>query len=324
MRSILITGGTGSFGRAFVRHLLAQSDYGRIIVYSRDEQKQEEMARELEPLDRERYPRLRFFLGDVRDQQRLAMAMSGVSTVVHAAALKIIHKCEYDPIEAVRTNIDGAANIIQAAMDEGVGRVIALSTDKAVSPINLYGATKLAAEKLFIAANNLSGASSGERGAKFGIVRYGNVAFSRGSVIPYFKKLKLEAVMGFKMKEFALPLTHPEATRFWITLDDAVKFVSNVLPKMQGGEVFIPRMGSFKIANLARAIHDGEPKIVGLRPGEKLHEDMITEHDRVHSYDDYFIILPPWQQGECCEPFKYSSMQNPYWMPDDKLKELVA
>jgi UDP-N-acetylglucosamine 4,6-dehydratase len=315
MKSLLITGATGTFGRA----LIGSGEIGsldRVVAYSRDEQKQEEMARDFRGQSN-----LRFMLGDVRDIDRLTMAMRGIDTVVHAAALKIVPKCEYDPIEAVATNIGGAENVIRAAIAAGVSKVIALSTDKAVAPINLYGATKLTAERLFIAANHLSGSPGNPDATRFSVVRYGNVAGSRGSVIPLFKKLIAEGQ--------PLPITHPEMTRFWITIDQAVSFVVQSLADMHGGEVFIPRMPSFKIVDLAEAI---DPKssvrwpIVGMRTGEKLHECLITPHDtpRLLSDSNRFVILPEWRSpnGELTD-FIYSSDTNEEWLSVDDLRGLI-
>jgi UDP-N-acetylglucosamine 4,6-dehydratase len=331
MTSTLITGGTGTFGRAFARRLLKDSANTRIVVYSRDEQKQEEMARNLAAADPNGY--LRFMIGDVRDYFRLRMAMNDIDTVVHAAALKIVPKCEYDPIEAVRTNVGGAENVIRAAIDAGVRRVIALSTDKAVTPINLYGATKLTAERLFIAANHLSGSPGGDLNATmFSVVRYGNVAGSRGSVIPLFKRMRAEA------KPF--PITHPEMTRFWIGIDQATKFVERCLSNMIGGEIFIPRMPSFRIVDLAEAIGPHftlsgqaiylDNEIIGMRPGEKIHETLITPHDTPYLVDDVgrdrFMIMPPWSQikKRPLSDFSYSSDNNPDWLSVDDLRRMTA
>jgi UDP-N-acetylglucosamine 4,6-dehydratase/5-epimerase len=323
MSGLLITGGTGTFGRALAAHDLIRP-IERVIIYSRDEQKQEEMARELP------FPNLRFMLGDVRDVDRLTMAMRGVSTVVHAAALKIVPKCEYDPIEAVKTNVHGAENVIKAAIDCGVSNVIALSTDKAVAPVNLYGATKLTAERLFIAANHLSGSPGDKDATRFAVVRYGNVANSRGSVIPLFKKLAADGMV--------LPITHEDMTRFWITIEDAVDFVLRAIVDMRGGEVFIPKMPSFKIVDLAHALVDNDTfpkwnttetanlKIVGMRPGEKIHETLITPHDTPHLYhgSNSFVILPEWRSPHCApSDFTYSSDANTEWLSVDDLRRLV-
>lgn len=320
MTNFLISGGTGTFGRAFARHLL--QDTGRIVVYSRDEQKQEDMARELS--GHMRFQNLRFLLGDVRDVDRLTMAMRGIDTVIHAAALKIVPKCEYDPIEAVRTNVGGAENVIRASIAAGVSKVIALSTDKAVAPVNLYGATKLTAERLFIAANHLSGSPGDKNATRFAVVRYGNVANSRGSVIPLFKRLYAEGS--------SLPITHKEMTRFWITIDDAVQFVVQCLDDMIGGEVFIPRMPSFRIVDLAEAIiRNGDgfrgAQVVGMRVGEKVHECLITPHDTPYLMDEpnRFIITPPWSRTHVNDlhDFTYSSDTNTEWLSVDDLRRLT-
>jgi UDP-N-acetylglucosamine 4,6-dehydratase len=304
---------------------------GKIVIYSRDEQKQEEMARELAGLDV--HSRLRFFLGDVRDEMRLRSAMRDIDTVIHAAALKIVPKCEYDPIEAVRTNVGGAENVIQASIACGVGRVIALSTDKAVAPVNLYGATKLTAERLFIAANHLSGSIGNRNATRFSVVRYGNVSGSRGSVIPLFKKFVAEGK--------PLPITHPEMTRFWITIDQATDFVVQRWRDMYGGEIFIPRMPSFRIVDLAIAIENpkeiefqgipmpitgGHPYIIGMRPGEKIHETLITPHDtpRLVHCPQHFVIEPEWKSNMAdLSDFSYSSDGNDEWLSIDDLQRLT-
>lgn len=334
---VLVTGGTGSWGRAFVKHLLDEH-HARIVVYSRDEQKQNEMAQELS--GHPHFDNLRLMLGDVRDESRMRSAMRGINTVVHAAALKIVPKCEYDPIEAVATNIGGTENVIRASIDAGVSRVIMLSTDKACSPVNLYGATKLTAERLFIAANHLSGSPGNPDATRFSVVRYGNVANSRGSVIPLFKKCVAE--------ERPLPITHPDMTRFWITIDQAVAFVIQCLGDMQGGEVFIPRMPSFRIVDLAAAIEHpkalfwhgvkmpitgGHHKIIGIRSGEKLHENLITSHDTPNliptvyageKLKGWFTIQPEWRSPrQPLSDFTYSSDTNTEWLSVDDLRELV-
>jgi UDP-N-acetylglucosamine 4,6-dehydratase len=324
MSAILVTGGSGTFGRAFVRHLIRFDMADRIVVFSRDEQKQEEMAREIADPNK----RVRYMLGDVRDFPRLFMAMHGIDTVVHAAALKIVPKCEYDPIEAVRTNVGGTENVIRASIAAGVSKVIGLSTDKAVAPVNLYGATKLTAERLFIAANHLSGSPGNPNATRFSVVRYGNVANSRGSVIPLFKKLFAEGRI--------LPITHPEMTRFWITIDHAVAFVVHRLANMMGGEVFIPRMPSFKIVDLANAIDPTSSvrwPIVGIRPGEKIHETLITSHDSPNmiptiyageKLKGYFTIQPEWRSPrQPLSDFTYSSDTNTEWLSVDDLRELI-
>jgi UDP-N-acetylglucosamine 4,6-dehydratase len=320
MTKFLITGGTGSVGRALAHHLLGDDSTERVVIYSRDEQKQEELSRELEPVDRKNI--VRYMLGDVRDIVRLASAMRGIGTVIHTAALKIVPKCEYDPIEAVKTNIYGTENVIQAAIGAGIARAIMLSTDKAVSPINLYGATKLAAERIFIAANHLSGSPGNPHATRFSIVRYGNAARSRGSVIPLFKRLRAAGE--------PLPITHPEMTRFWITIEDAVKFVVRCLEDMRGGEVFIPRMPSFRVVDLAEAIAGKEPlRFIGMRPGEKIHETLITPHDSPFLVDDLgrdrFVIMPEWASILRREitNFTYSSDTNTDWLSVDKLRKLT-
>jgi UDP-N-acetylglucosamine 4,6-dehydratase len=313
MTSFLITGGSGTFGCAAVERLLRREDAHRIVVYSRDEQKQDAMAERFNHDER-----LRFFVGDVRDETRLRMALKGIEIVIHAAAMKIIPKCEYDPIEAVKTNIGGAANLISAAMESDVEQVMAVSTDKAASPANLYGATKLAAEKLFVAANNLSGSC----GPAFSAVRYGNVSGSRGSVIP---RWRLAAELGAP-----LTITHPDMTRFWITVEDAVEFVVDGLDVMQGGEVFIPKMPSFRILDLGEAIY-GRPdfprEVTGVRPGEKLHEDIVTVHEGANATEnDYaYVICPPWAPP--AEPlpagFFLNSNCNDDWLIAEDIKKMI-
>ncbi|WP_017756439.1 UDP-N-acetylglucosamine 4,6-dehydratase (inverting) [Calidifontibacillus oryziterrae] len=314
-KSILITGGTGSFGKRFIEEAL-KTNVKKIIVFSRDELKQYEMAQEFTD------SRIRFFIGDVRDRNRLYRAFDGVDIVVHAAALKHVGACEYNPFEAVKTNIYGAQNIIEAAIDREVKRVIALSTDKAAAPINLYGATKLASDKLFVAANSYVG----DKETRFSVVRYGNVVGSRGSVVPFFKKM---ASTG------KLPITDERMTRFWITLDQGVQFVIDSLSRMSGGEIFVPKIPSMKITDLAKAIApDAEIEIVGIRPGEKLHEVMITEDDARHTieFDDYYVITPefPWWSKERTtngkalpEDFKYTSDKNNEWLSVKELQSLI-
>jgi UDP-N-acetylglucosamine 4,6-dehydratase/5-epimerase len=314
-QTVLVTGGTGSFGKKFVKKIL-EYDVKKVIVFSRDELKQYEMAQEYTD------PRIRFFIGDVRDKERLYRAFDGVDYVVHAAAMKQVPACEYNPFEAVKTNIYGAQNIIEAAIDRGVKRVIALSTDKAAAPINLYGATKLASDKLFVAANSYVG----EKDTRFAVVRYGNVVGSRGSVVPFFKKM---AATG------KLPITDERMTRFWITLDQGVQFVIDSLGRMKGGEIFVPKIPSMKVIDLAKAIApDAEIEIIGIRPGEKLHETMITEDDARHTveFDNYYVIIPefPWcpqeyvKQGKSLpEGFKYTSDTNTEWLTVEELRTLV-
>ncbi|MEC2077895.1 UDP-N-acetylglucosamine 4,6-dehydratase (inverting) [Metabacillus fastidiosus] len=314
-KTILITGGTGSFGKKFIKKVLEQ-DVKKIIVFSRDELKQYEMAQEYTD------PRLRFFIGDVRDKERLYRAFDGVDIVIHAAALKHVGACEYNPFEAVKTNIHGAQNVIEAAIDRGVAKVIALSTDKAASPVNLYGATKLASDKLFVAANSYVG----EKHTKFSVVRYGNVVGSRGSVVPFFKKIK---------ETGRLPITDERMTRFWITLDQGVQFVLDNLQRMHGGEIFVPKIPSMTVTDLAKAIApECEIDVVGIRPGEKLHEAMIMEDDARHTleFDTYYVIQPefPWwsedvmQDGKVLpDGFKYTSDTNTEWLSVEELKKLV-
>lgn len=315
-KTILVTGGTGSFGKRFVRTVLTEHDPHKVIVLSRDELKQYEMAQEFND------PRLRFFLGDVRDRERLKRAFEGVDIVVHAAALKQVPAAEYNPMEAVKTNITGAGNVIESALDQGVRRVIALSTDKAANPINLYGATKLVSDKLFVAANSYAGAKD----IRFSVVRYGNVVGSRGSVVPLFKRLRPSG---------RLPITDPRMTRFWITLDQGVKFVIRCLGQMYGGEVFVPRIPSMNIMDLAKAIApECAYEIVGMRPGEKLHEVMIPEDDarRTVAFDDFFVIKPEfpwwgddrWKDGRPVpDGFRYSSDTNEQWLTPEALREMV-
>ncbi len=317
---ILLTGGTGSFGNKFTELVLARYQPRKLIIFSRDELKQFEMRQRF-PEDR--YPALRYFIGDVRDRERLYRAFDGVDVVIHAAALKQVPACEYNPIEAVKTNVMGAANVIDAAIDRGVKKVIALSTDKAANPINLYGATKLCSDKLFTAGNNYSG----NRDTRFSVVRYGNVMGSRGSVIPFFQKMRATGV---------LPITDPRMTRFWISLGAAVDFVLENLQRMQGGEIFVPKIPSMKITDLARAIApECDWEIVGIRPGEKLHEVMVPEDDAMHTvaYSDHFAILPSMVQdigayaaatgGEVLEDgFRYASDNNDRWLSIEELQYL--
>ncbi|MEX2129056.1 MAG: UDP-N-acetylglucosamine 4,6-dehydratase (inverting) [Xanthobacteraceae bacterium] len=324
--SVLVTGGTGSFGRAFVSRLLSGKSPRRLIVFSRDEQKQEAMARELERAHPKLVNRMRFFIGDVRDAARLEMAMRDVDYVVHAAALKIVPLAEYNPFECVLTNIHGAENVVTAALRTSVKKVVALSTDKAASPINLYGATKLASDKIMVAANNLSG----KTGARFAVVRYGNVIGSRGSVVPFFQEL---VSRGAK----AIPITDPRMTRFWITLEQGVAFVLSSLALMNGGEIFVPKIPSMRIVDLARAVAPSLPhEIVGVRAGEKVHEVMITEDDArmTVQLDDRYVICPPrpgWKRDHLdalgakpvAEGFRYSSDLNAEWLDGNTLNGLI-
>jgi UDP-N-acetylglucosamine 4,6-dehydratase/5-epimerase len=323
-RSVLITGGTGSFGRAFARRALAGAKPRKLIVFSRDEQKQYDMQRELAGLPNAEA--MRYFIGDVRDVSRLELAMRGVDVVVHAAALKIVPTAEYNPFECVLTNIHGAENVVKAALRTGVRRVIALSTDKAANPINLYGATKLASDKIFVAANNLAG----DQDTRFAVVRYGNVIGSRGSVVPLFEEL----IAGGAKK---LPITDARMTRFWITLEQGVSFVLSNLALMAGGEIFVPKIPSMKIVDLARHMAPQLPhEAVGIRPGEKLHEVMITEDDSraTLELEDRYVICPPnlaWEDGHLrardarpvAEGFRYSSEANDEWLDSAALDALV-
>ena len=280
-KHVLVTGGTGSFGQSFVRHVLEYGAPERLIVFSRDEQKQFEMAQDYSPA---RYPCMRYFIGDVRDPDRLHMAMRGVEYVVHAAALKHVPAAEYNPFECIQTNVHGAENVVRASLDMGVDKVIALSTDKAANPINLYGASKLAADKIFVAANHLSGRG----GTRFAVVRYGNVLGSRGSVVPFFRRL-------IEFGDSKLPVTDPSMTRFTITLRAGVDFVLSSLAMMQGGEIFVPRIPSLRLADLIEALAPAaQQETVGVRPGEKLHEVLITEDDSRTTVDlgDRYVIEP--------------------------------
>jgi UDP-N-acetylglucosamine 4,6-dehydratase/5-epimerase len=317
---VLVSGGTGSFGKQFVETVLKKHAPKKLIIFSRDELKQFDMA---QVYSEQRYPCMRYFIGDVRDRDRLYRAMDGVNIVVHAAALKQVPTAEYNPIEVIKTNVLGGANIIDAAIDRNVEKVIALSTDKAANPINLYGATKLCSDKLFVAANGYSG----HHRTRFSVVRYGNVMGSRGSVIPFFLQMRPTGV---------LPITDPKMTRFWITLEEAVKFVLNCFHRMEGGEIFVPKIPSMNIVDLARAIApECRLDIVGVRPGEKLHETMVPEDDarNTEEYDDCFVIRSKSANGNghgngnngkaCPEGFRYSSDSNPRWLTVAELQQLV-
>lgn len=316
-KSILVTGGTGSFGRKFVRYVLDNFSPRRVIVFSRDELKQFEMDREFDD------PKLRFFIGDVRDRDRLYRAFGGVDYVVHAAALKQVPACEYNPFEAVKTNILGAQNIIEAAIDCGIKRVVALSTDKAANPVNLYGATKLCSDKLFISGNSYAGG----RDTRFCVVRYGNVIGSRGSVIPLFKKMRETGV---------ITVTDPRMTRFWITLEQGVRFVLDSMDRMQGGEIFVPKIPSMRVTDLAEAVAPGcRHEYIGIRPGEKLHEVMIPEDDARNTIemDQFYVIKPqfPWWgkknwSGGSPVPdnFRYASDINSRWLTVDELRKMAG
>jgi len=316
-KNILITGGTGSFGKKFTEIMLKDFQPKKIIIFSRDELKQHEMR-----TDGFDHPSLRYFIGDVRDGDRLRRAMQGVDIVVHAAALKQVPACEYNPIEAIMTNIMGARNVIETALDAGVNRVLALSTDKAVSPVNLNGATKLAAEKLFIQSNAYAGISN----TRFSCVRYGNVLGSRGSVIPLFLKQR---------ENGSITVTDRRMTRFWLTLEQGVRFVIRCIEQMHGGEVFVPRIPSMNIMDLAEAIApECETKEIGIRPGEKLHEVMVSEDEARHTLelDDMYVIQPAhpwwksggWEHGKSLpDGFCYSSDNNTQWLSVDQLREMV-
>jgi len=321
--SILVTGGTGSFGRTFVRTVLERyPNIRRLVVFSRDELKQFEMSQEFSET---RYKGLRYFLGDVREVGRLTQALQDVDTVIHAAALKQVPAAEYNPFEFIKTNVLGAENLVQACLSTGVKHVVALSTDKAAAPINLYGATKLCSDKLFTAANNIRG----KKDIRFSVVRYGNVMGSRGSVIPFFLGLRKKGV---------IPITHDEMTRFNISLQEGVEMVIWVLENALGGEIFVPKIPSYRITDVAKAIApDAERRIIGLRPGEKIHEEMITVSDSINTVDlgDYYAILPQSGHynldGYCerrqCKPvpqgFAYNSGSNPDFLSVEHLRELI-
>lgn len=321
--AILVTGATGSFGKAFVSAVLARHKPRRLVVFSRDEFKQFEMAADF---PEHKHPAIRYFIGDVRDRDRLEMAMRGIDYVIHAAALKQVPTAEYNPFECINTNVLGAENVVQAAIRCGVKRVVALSTDKAANPVNLYGASKLASDKIFVAANHLSG----HRGTRFSVVRYGNVFNSRGSVVPLFAKLAAE-----KAKE--IPITDDRMTRFWITLDQGVSFVLSCLDMMSGGEIFIPKIPSMKIVDLAEALAPGIPhRIIGVRPGEKLHEIMITNDDArtTVEYGDRYVIQPSFKVWEDTAPlpanakavseqFSYASNTNDEWLDRESLLAIL-
>lgn len=321
-KNILITGGTGSFGKKMTQIILESYEPKKLIIFSRDELKQFEMSQRWSA---KKYSCLRYFLGDVRDKERLMTAFHGVDYVIHAAALKQVPAAEYNPTEFIKTNILGAMNIIEAALANDVQKVIALSTDKACNPINLYGATKLCSDKLFAAANNYSGFEH----TRFGVVRYGNVLGSRGSVIPFFKE---------RAKTGILPITDPRMTRFWITLDQAVHFVIMTMARAKGGEIFVPRIPSMKIMDLATAISpDCKQEIVGIRPGEKLHETLIGEDDSRNTveYDNFYVIQAHQKAREaliqtsngktntCSEGFRYTSDNNNLWLTVDNLRSLI-
>ncbi len=322
-KNILVTGGTGSFGQRFVRNVLDKSKPRRLIIFSRDELKQHEMA---QTFSTEEQGVLRFFIGDVRDHDRLVMALRGVEYVVHAAALKHVPIAEYNPFECIHTNVIGAENLVRASIQMGIEKVLAMSTDKACNPVNLYGASKLAADKIFVAANNLSG----KAGTDFSIVRYGNVVGSRGSVVPLFQRLIKEGAQS-------LPVTDERMTRFWITLDQGVNFVLSCMNMMRGGEIFVPKIPSMRITDLAESIAPGVPhELIGIRPGEKLHEVMLTDADSRSAVelDDRFIIEPEfasWDHethltDEAQRPpenFSYTSDTNTEWLSNGDFKDLL-
>ncbi|MGA7366139.1 MAG: UDP-N-acetylglucosamine 4,6-dehydratase (inverting) [Candidatus Sulfotelmatobacter sp.] len=315
---VLVTGGTGSFGKKFVETMLKEYHPKRLVIFSRDELKQHDMR--ASGMD---HPSLRYFIGDVRDAGRLERAFAGVTVVVHAAALKQVPACEYNPFEAIQTNIIGGRNVIDAAINQGVHRVLALSTDKAVNPINLYGATKLCAEKMFVQAN----AYAGSQDARFACARYGNVVGSRGSVIPVFLEQR---------KTGKITITDARMTRFWITLDRGVKFVIRCIEEMHGGEIFVPKIPSMRMADLAETIAPGcEIEVIGIRPGEKLHEVLVSEDEARNTVEveGMYVIRPshPWWSGEnwvsgraLLEGFRYTSDTNSSWLTNDQLQELVS
>lgn len=322
-KSILITGGTGSLGKALTKHIFEKyPSVKKVVILSRDEQKQFQMAQEYPP---HRYPQIRFFIGDVRDKERLIRAFHGINYVIHAAAMKHVPIAEYNPDECIKTNVGGAQNVIDACFSTDVERVVALSTDKACAPINLYGATKLTSDKLFIAANNIKGTNP----IRFSVVRYGNVMGSNGSVIPFFLN---------KKKEGVLPITDPEMTRFNISLQDGVDMVMHALEQAWGGELFVPKIPSYRILDVAEAIGpDCEKPVVGIRPGEKVHEEMITSSDSYYTYDlgKYYVILPSthtWSLEDFLSTFngvkvkkgfQYNSGENTEWVGTEELRELI-
>lgn len=321
--SVLVTGGAGSFGTHFVRTVLEIAKPDRVVVFSRDEHKHYDMERQLQAHAKT----VRYFIGDVRDPERLVMAMRGIDIVIHAAALKHVPTAEYNPFECIKTNVMGTENVVQAAITSGVHKVIALSTDKAASPINLYGASKLAADKIMVAGNSLSA----RVGTRFSVVRYGNVVGSRGSVVPLFRKLIAEGAPD-------LPITDKRMTRFWITLDQGVAFVLSCLSMMEGGEIFVPRIPSMRMVDLARVMAPKLPlRFVGIRPGEKLHEALITEDDARSTveFSDRYVIEPTFASWErrglralggvpVSEDFRYTSDANGSWLDDDAMRSMLA
>ncbi|MCC6278776.1 MAG: UDP-N-acetylglucosamine 4,6-dehydratase (inverting) [Oligoflexia bacterium] len=321
-KSLLLTGGTGSFGKAFVKHLATHCKPKRLVIFSRDELKQFEMAQTFSP---EKYPFIEYLMGDVRDRSRLGRVLDGIDTVIHAAALKQVPAAEINPTEAIATNVQGAINIIDACIDRGVKKVVALSTDKACNPINLYGATKLCSDKLFVAGNNYSG----KHPTRFSVVRYGNVIGSRGSVIPFFMKMK---------EKGELPITDEEMTRFFITLSDGVKLVIRALNDMEGGEIFVPKIPSMKITDVAKAVApNAKTRVIGIRPGEKLHETLISVDDARNTVEKehYYVILPQKANQmksssekvgdgrRVAEGFQYSSHTNTQWLNERDLLGLL-
>jgi UDP-N-acetylglucosamine 4,6-dehydratase len=313
---VFLTGGTGSFGRAFAKKLIKSNNFSQLIIFSRDELKQFELANEI------RSPKVLFVLGDVRDYGRLSKAMTGSDVVIHAAAMKQIPASETNPIEAIKTNILGAENVVNASIACGIKKVIALSTDKAANPANLYGATKLCSDKLMIAGNSVLGNST----TKFSVVRYGNVLGSRGSVIPFFKE---QSKLG------VIPITDPGMTRFWLTIEDGIEFVLNSFKRMQGGEIFVPKIPSFKVIDVAKVVAaDAKTEIIGIRPGEKLHEVMITEDDSMDTveFDEYYAILSPLlkkteyykKNGQPVKPgFRFTSENNQNWHTYESFKSTL-
>lgn len=320
-KSVLVTGGTGSFGKRCVSTLLAEHEPERVVIFSRDELKQFEMAEVYSPAE---HPCLEYVIGDVRDRERVYRVMHDIDHVIHAAALKQVPTSEYNPFEAVKTNVIGAQNIIEAAIDTGVAKVLALSTDKAANPVNLYGATKLCSDKLFVAGNHFARGSK----TRFSVVRYGNVFGSRGSVVPFFMKMREQ---GY------LPITDPAMTRFWITLDQGVRFVLDCLEHMDGGELYVPKIPSMKVIDLAIAIApECEQRVIGIRPGEKLHEVMITEDNarQTLEFDDRFVIQPEfeWWDAErhvkrggrpVADDFRYASDTNDWWLSIEELRGML-
>jgi len=321
-KSILITGGTGSLGKALTKHIIENfKDIKKLVIFSRDEQKQFVMAQEF---PESKYPFMRYFIGDVRDKDRLARAFKGIDFIIHAAAMKHVHIAEYNPDECIKTNVGGAQNVVSAAIESGVSRVVALSTDKACSPINLYGATKLTSDKLFVAANMIKG----DNPVVFSVVRYGNVMGSNGSVIPFFKKISEKGIF---------PVTHPAMTRFNISIEEGVKLVFFALENALGGELYVPKIPSYRILDVAKAINENcKVEIIGVRPGEKIHEEMISSSDSLYTYDvgDKYVILPSFYKDvkefankfkafKVEEGFTYNSKENKIWETLETLKSKI-